>query len=479
MHSVSRCLGAYCALFVFTASAVATEPNSFSEETFENVDQFLSERFAESNFGIVIGLIDSEGSRVCSLGKLDNCTEKRVGRDTLFEIGSITKTFTSLLLLEMIKQGEVKRDDPVSQYLPQEVQVPTHGRSVISLYNLASQDSGLPFNADNHVDEKWWEGLNAYTDKDLYVFLSRHKLRNAPGNQFRYSNIGMALLGHALVRHSGEDFESLVINRICKPLGLNDTRITLSAEQQRRLAVGHDDKGDRAPYYDFQVMEPAGSLYSTANDMLKYLSAQLGIIDSQLTPLMKQSQVLCHEDSPGWGDTAMPWFNRGVYEPEGSRFLAHGGGTVGFSTFIGIDTQRKRGVVVLTSQRTMQGNRRILVPAAVGWAVLQGVSLTEWTSTHLVYEAVGLGMELASDDESGRLRISKVFPDSPAGRAGLTEGLIIRKINGVEVQGKSVQECLRIIGSQDSAVVRLEFAHREEAETQSVELKKSKFLTIG
>ena len=479
MNSVSLSLGMYLSLFIFTVSAVNAEPANFAQETFDHVDQFLEENFSESNFGIVIGLVDAEGSRVFSAGKLDNGTEKKVNRETLFEIGSITKTFVSLLLLEMVERGEVKLDDPVSQYLPSQIQVPTHGRIEISLNNLASQDSGLPFNADNHVGENWWEGFNAYTEKDLYAFLSQHKLRNAPGDQFQYSNIGMVLLGHALARHAGEDFESLVVNRICKPIGLDDTRITLSADQQHRLAVGHDDSGNRAPYYDFQVMQPAGSLYSTASDMLKFLSAQLGIVDSELAPLMIQSQILRHEDSPNWGDTAMPWFNRGVYEPEGSRFLGHGGGTVGFSTFIGMDIHHKRGVVVLTSQRTMQGNRRVLVPAAIGWAVLQGLLLTEWTSTHLVYEVEGLGTELAKDEESGTLRISKVFPDSPAGKAGLTAGLIIHKINGIEVQGKSVQECLKIIGSQNGAVVRLEVARPEGKKTQSIELKKSKFLTTG
>lgn len=128
----------------------------------------------------------------------------------------------------------------------------------------------------------------------------------------------------------------------------------------------------------------------------------------------------------------------------------------------------------------MQGNQRTLVPAAVGRAVLQGIPLTDWTKKQLVYEVIGLGTALTSDKDSGILRISEVFPGSPAAIAGLSAGLIIRKINLVEVQGKkSEQECLDIISSSNEAAVRLEVARSEETENRTVELKKGKFLTIG
>lgn len=479
MNPSGRRMALWCCCYVFVAIQANAQPEVFPAAAITDVNKFLSNHPDDSNFGIVIGLLDAEGSKVFSAGKLDNGTQQEVDRNTLFEIGSITKTFTSLLLLEMAERSEVNLDDPVARYLPPDVQVPAYGNKEISLLHLACQDSGLPFNADNHVGTTWWKGFNAYTDEDLHAFLSQHKLSSKPGRGFQYSNIGMTLLGHALSYHSGKDFESLVTNRICKPLRLKDTRITLSVDQRRRLAVGHGEDGSQAPYYTFQVMQPAGSLYSTADDMLKFVSAQLGMSDSELVPLMKRSHVLRHEDTSDWGDTAMPWFNRGVYEPEGSSFLGHGGGTIGFSTFIGIDTQRKRGVVVLTSQRTTQGDRRVLVPAAVGWAVLQGLPLTEWTSTRLVYEVVGLGMEFVSDKESDSLRIARVFRDSPAEKAGLTPGLIVREINGKDTRGRSLQDCLGIMNSSSDSPVRLEVRRPSGGRTRSVELIKGRFLTIG
>lgn len=454
-------------------------PTSFTDGEAESIDRFLQQHFDDSNFGVVIGLIDQSGSRVFAAGKLDNGTDQRVDGDTLFEIGSITKTFTSLLLLEMAERGEVQLDDPVTKFLPPAVSVPKYGENDITLHHLACQDSGLPFDADNLGEGYWLTSFNAYTAADMYEFLGGYQLPFEPGERFRYSNLGMSLLGHALERRTGQDYESLVVQRICEPLKLEDTRITLSDEQKQRLARGHNANG-HADYYQLQVMQPAGSLCSTANDMLKYLSAQLGLTESALTPLLVQSQKVQHPRAPGnVGNTAMPWLDSNVYLPAGSQFLGHGGGTAGFATFIGFDLQRRRGVAVLSSQRGLGDDQSPWAPQAMGWSILQGLPLTLETATRMVYEVVGIGAALEKNDNRDSLKITKVFAQSPAGKAGLSAGTVIRKINGVSVEDKSMAECLQLLGGPLGTSVLLECSAPDQNETKDVRLTREKFLTIG
>src|SRR5439155_13346364 len=125
----------------------------------------------------------------------------------------------------------------------------------------------------------------------VYAFLSGYTLSRDPGTEFEYSNVGMALLGHVIALKVGTNFESLVVNRICRPLRMDSTRIALTPELKARLAMGHDDSGKPSPPWKLQAYSPAGDVHSTANDLLKYVSAHAGLAPSNLTPLMKETHV--------------------------------------------------------------------------------------------------------------------------------------------------------------------------------------------
>src|SRR5438105_3614917 len=130
---------------------------SFTDAQIEDIKVFLRANFANTSAGMVIGLVDEHGSRILSAGQLDNGTSEQVNGDTVFEIGSVTKTFTSLLALEMDHRGEIKLEDSVVKYLPKTVKVPSYAGKEITLLDLAEQDSGLPFNADNLSGKDWVE----------------------------------------------------------------------------------------------------------------------------------------------------------------------------------------------------------------------------------------------------------------------------------------------------------------------------------
>jgi D-alanyl-D-alanine-carboxypeptidase/D-alanyl-D-alanine-endopeptidase len=324
-----------CLAFLSVAYSLSAAAEDFSD----SVHAFLKHSVDAEKIdgGIVFGIVDEQGNHVISYGKLDNGTDQGVNGDTLFEMGSDTKTFTALLLADMIERGEMNLDDPVAKYLPASIQMPTNGGKQITLHHLATHTSGLPGIPDN-LDPKRADNPYAdFTVEKLYDFLSRYQLSRDPGEKSEYSNLGVGLLGHAIALKAGKDYESLVVERVCRPLKMDSTRITLSPELNARFAVGHNRFGERVPHWDVPTLAGAGALRSTANDMLKYLSANLGLAPSSLTPQMEKTQQL-----------GLTWFVE--RDQQGApKIISHGGGTGGFRSFTGFDKSRRRGVVVLSN----------------------------------------------------------------------------------------------------------------------------------
>ena len=224
-----------------------------SAEDFTNaIRAFLQQRVEveKRDVGIVVGIVDEHGSRVVSCGKMDNGTDEEVNGDTLFDIASITKPFTGLLLQDMIERGEMKLDDPVAKYLPQSVRMPTRNGKEITLLHLVTHTSGLPHIAPNLNPKRVDNPFADYTVEELNAFLSGYKLTRDPGTKFGYSSLGMGLLGHVIALKAGTNYESLVVDRICRPLIMDSTRITLTPELKARFATGHNKFGEAVLSWD-------------------------------------------------------------------------------------------------------------------------------------------------------------------------------------------------------------------------------------
>jgi len=321
-------------------------------EDFTNaIHAFLQQRVEveKSAVGVVVGIVDEHGSSIVSCGKLDNGTDQDVNGDTVFEIGSVTKTFTALLLQDMVERGEMKLDDPVAKYLPESVKMPTRNGKEITLLQLATHTSGLP-RAPDYMDPKRADDQDAdFTVEKLYAFLSGYQLTRDPGAKGEYSNLGMGLLGHVIALKAGTDYESLVVDRICRPLKMDSTQITVTPELKSRLATGHSQIGYAVPSDDIKVLTGAGALRSTANDLLKYVSANLGLTPSRLTSLMEKTHMV-HFHGPEIG---LAWFV--PPDLQGPTIIWHGGATYGCDAFVGFDKTRRRGVVVLSNSRGVIG----------------------------------------------------------------------------------------------------------------------------
>lgn len=302
--------------------------------------------------GIVVGVIESTGRKIVAYGSLDKGDNRPLDGGTVFEIGSVTKVFTSLLMADMVQRGEVALTDPVTKYLPVGVKMPERGGRQITLQDLATHTSGLP-RIPSNLSPK--DPANPYVDysvEQLYQFLSGYQLTRDIGSKYEYSNLGAGLLGHVLARRAGMDYEALVRSRILVPLGMTSTVIALSPEMKARLAVGHDDKLAPVANWDLPTLAGAGALRSTANDMLILLAANLGYLKSPLAPAMAAMLAVRRPTGIPGLEIALGWH---IATRDGHEIVWHNGGTGGYRSFIGYEQKCGVGVVVLSNADTAAG----------------------------------------------------------------------------------------------------------------------------
>jgi D-alanyl-D-alanine-carboxypeptidase/D-alanyl-D-alanine-endopeptidase len=298
--------------------------------------------------GIIVGVIGSKERRVVSYGHLDVGDPRPLNGDTIFEIGSITKVFTSLLLADMVQRGEVSLDDPVARYLPSTVKMPERNGRKITLVDLATHTSGLPRYPGNLYRTNPKNPFADYSVEHLYQCLSSYQLPRDIGSQCEYCNlVGVGLLGHVLERIADMDYESLVCSRICAPLGMSSTGITLTPEMKTRLAVGHDLMLKPTQNWDIPLAG-AGALRSTVNDLFVFLSANLGFTKSSLVPAMAAQLKVRHHPA-GLDPRDYYCLGWGISITNGKEVICHSGGTGGYCAWIGYNASTCVGVVVLSN----------------------------------------------------------------------------------------------------------------------------------
>ncbi|MFI7615554.1 serine hydrolase domain-containing protein [Nonomuraea terrae] len=269
---------------------------------------------------------------------------------TLFEVGSITKTFTSLALARLVVRGELTLDRPLRDLLP--AAVPRRDGHDIELVHLACHTSGLPRLPKGLMPRALWQTADPYagcTEAVLLDGLARTRLRSTPGRRFRYSNLGAGLLGLALARHAGVGYDELIQAEICRPLGLTDTRVTLTGEHASRLAPGHSAFGRPRPGWRLAALAGAGGLHSTVPDLLQLARATFGEAPEELVKAVALTRGTGHR--LGRGSTAHPgWLSMTrAGDREGPRLLFHNGGTGGYRSLLAVIPERRAAVAVLSA----------------------------------------------------------------------------------------------------------------------------------
>jgi len=301
--------------------------------------------------GMVVGVIDARGRRVIARGVYDAADPRPVDGETLFEIGSVTKAFTGLLLADMVRRGEVRLDEPVVALLPAGWVAPERNGRAITLIDLATHTSGLPRLADNMPMA---DPLNPYADYGpelLEAFLRRYSLPRDIGAAYEYSNLGVGLLGWALAQRAGGDYETVLRRRVLAPLGMSGAAIKLSPPLEARFSPGHTADLAVTPHWDLTTLAGAGGLRCSADDLLTLLAAELGHVDTPLKAAMAD-QLAPRRIVGGDVQVALGWH---VAKVPGGEIVSHGGGTMGFQSFVGFDRATGLGVVVLSNTAAIMG----------------------------------------------------------------------------------------------------------------------------
>jgi D-alanyl-D-alanine-carboxypeptidase/D-alanyl-D-alanine-endopeptidase len=301
--------------------------------------------------GMVVGVLDSSGRRIIAHGARDAGDTRPLDGDTVFEIGSMTKVFTSVLLADAVQRKEVALTDPVNKFLPDAAKVPDRAGKSITLQDLAQHTSALPRLPGNMKPQDMRNPYADYSVDQLYQFLASVQLARDIGAQYEYSNLGAGLLGHVLARRAGMDYEALVRSRILDPLGMKSTSITLSSDQKARLTPGHNAQLQAVPNWDIPTLAGAGALRSTTNDMLTFLSAVLGYRKPPLADAFALTTSTRRSAAPGL-DIGLGWH---IFTAHGKDVVWHNGGTGGYRTFMGVDPNARVGVVILSNTSTMAG----------------------------------------------------------------------------------------------------------------------------
>ena len=312
------------------------------------VRKILTERIEKEKraTGMVVGILDEQATNIIACGRVSANSSNAVNGDTVFEIGSVSKVFTSLLLADMVQKGEVKLDDPIAKYLPASVKVPSGKGKQITLVDLATHTSGLPRLPDNFEPADSSDPYADYSVQQMYDFLSNYTLTRDIGAKYEYSNFGAGLLGHILALRVGTNYEALLQERILRPLGMNSTAVTLSPEMTARLTQGHNANGRPVPGWNLPTLSGAGGIRSTANDLLKLAAASLELVKTPLASAITLAETSRHEAGSSATQIGLAWH---VTKRFGAEIIWHNGATGGYHSYLGLNRQQKRAVVVLAN----------------------------------------------------------------------------------------------------------------------------------
>lgn len=267
-----------------------------------------------------------------------------VNEHSLFRIGPLTQLYTAAALAYLVQEGQVSLNDPISKFLPKSMTLPTYRGKKITLGDLATHTSGLPDMPYSLTSR------SSFSVSQMYRFLSKYELAREPGTKYEYSNFGYALLANLLSRLSKRTYPDLIEQVVIRPLNLKDTTFILSPEQKLRLVTGYEIGKGISPLLSekiYSVFIGSGGLYSTARDMLTFLSFNLRKERTSLNAILPIMQMAYHsfknfQVGLGWKISTFENHKDPLYFLEGNLF--------GFGMYMGMIPNSDIGVVILYNQ---------------------------------------------------------------------------------------------------------------------------------
>ena len=287
---IRKLLGVFCiTLFMCVISFNAFAESSIPEEEIKTMMEGLA--FPMSGVtGMVVGVISGNDTFIIGFGETAKGSGVKPDGQTVWQIGSVSKVFTTNIFAAMVVEGKIKLTDPIRKYIPKDVKVPSYEGRQITLLDLATHTSGFPRSIDSEDLKSDLSGgyqeNSSYTAKEFYSWLNNYKLDVKPGTRYLYSNVGFALLGDILARREGVTYGELVKKYIANRYGLKDTTVSPDKKQKTRESASYWMNGDLIRNdWVFKFEQPSGGIYSTADDLAKFVRLNLGLIDENYHPV--------------------------------------------------------------------------------------------------------------------------------------------------------------------------------------------------
>jgi len=317
------------------------------------IQQIIQERVNKGyNVGVVVAVITPNGTEFYNYGTTSKLPiAKAVDANTQFPIASVTKVFTTLLFAEAIKNNSLPANAAAQDYLPVTVHLPEYQGQKITLAQLATHYSGLPTHPTDAPSNNPYANYNI---EKMAEFLKDYKLQTPPGAHYNYSDIGIGLLGEVLANKTGIDYASLLSTHITQPLQMNDTKINAWDPTQQAQVTGYDATEHATAPMAYPILPGGGAIYSTANDLAKFVAANLGFTKTDLYPAMQLSHIIRHPAGQAINDVDFPGKEQLAIALGWNVDMQHqlvwkNGNMPGYSSFVGLNLAKKIGVVILTN----------------------------------------------------------------------------------------------------------------------------------
>jgi len=338
-------------LFVFvcfSCSSVKKIRPAYVGDSFENnsltPEQTLLITNTISNFPnhseFAIAIVEDDIIKFFGLKRENDTLQKTDNAESFFEIGSITKVFTSHLLLDLINQNQIKNiNEPIAPYLDFKIK----GEPEITFLQLANHTSGLPGDLDVSIFSADTSNPYKNYDKEKFIdfFTEKVDLESKPGESYQYSNVGAAMLAYTLRNITSKDYETLLQEEIFKPIGMSNST-SLRNTITGRVVSGYNWKGKPTPYWDLAEMNGAGAILSSAKELSKYATWNFNALNNELAPMTKKTFTVTENT-----DVSIGWHI--IKNITNEEFLWHNGGTGGFKSSMGIDPFNRKSVIILTN----------------------------------------------------------------------------------------------------------------------------------
>lgn len=346
---------ACCTLLLIATASLVHAADDYQQLAEKSVEQYLTKY---PRAAVTVGIVDASGTHVFGFGQLkQKKPESRPDGKTIYQIGSITKTFTCTMLAEQAILGNLKLDDPAQKFLSNNLVLPREQDREITLEELATHHSGLPrlpqlanfFMLGGAIAQNPYAG-NSW--EDMPTIMRTVWLSKPIGKHYGYSNLAMGLLGEALVEATKSDsYAQLIEDRISKPLGMPDTAVELDDQQAGRLVQGYNSLGLMVSTWEFASLEGCGALYSTVDDLLTYAAANLGLRETNLYSAMQLAQQPRPQYPWPAGPMGLGWHitEKKSDNSEQPGCVWHNGMTGGYASMLMLVPERKLAVVVLSN----------------------------------------------------------------------------------------------------------------------------------